>query len=84
MKKLFFDFRTTINNQLDSILGKLTQRHNRRKRTDLEDCDKETCNSTQFLQIQKKHLIDLQELLESYCNVLLISGFNSAKYDLNV
>ena len=39
---------------------------------------------TQFLQIQKKHLIDLQESLERYCNLLPVFGFNSAKYDLNL
>ena len=50
----------------------------------MDDCDNETCTSTQFLQIQKKQLIDLQEHLECYCNVLLIFGFNSAKCDLNL
>ena len=49
-----------------------------------DDCEKENCASTQFLQIQKKKLIDLQEHLERYCNVFSIFGFNSAKYDLNL
>ena len=40
--------------------------------------------STQFLQTQKNQLIDLQEHLERYCNVLPVFGFNSAKYDLNL
>ena len=40
--------------------------------------------SDRFLQIQKKQLIDVQELLERYCNVLPVFGFNSAKYDLNL
>ena len=84
MKNLFFDIETTINFKLDSILEKLTQRHNQREQADLDDCDKETCNSTQFLQIRKKQLIDLQEHLERYCNVLLIFGFNSAEFDLNL
>ena len=65
-------------------MEKLTQRHNRREQADLEDCGNEICTSTQFLQIQKKQLIDLQEHLERYCNVLPIFGFNSAKYDLNL
>ena len=47
----------------------------------LDDCDNETCTSTQFLQIQKKQLIDLQE---RYCFVLSVFGFNSATYDLNL
>ena len=53
MKNLFIDIETTINNKLGSILEKLTQRHNRREQTDLDDCDNETYASTHFLQIQK-------------------------------
>ena len=83
-KHLFFDIETTILIKLCSILEKLTQRHNRREQAELDDCDKETCTSTQFVQIQKKHLYDLPEHLEGYCNVLPIFGFNSAKYDLNL
>ena len=49
-----------------------------------DDCDNEICASIQFLQIQKNELIDLQDSLERYCNVLLVFGFNSAKYDLNL
>ena len=49
----------------------------------MDDCDGETCTSTQFLQIRKKQLIDLQHHLKRYCNVLPVFGFNSAKYDLN-
>ena len=40
--------------------------------------------STQFLQMQKSQLIELQEHLERYCNVLPVFGFNSAKYDINL
>ena len=50
----------------------------------MDDCDDETCTSNQFLQIQKKQWIDLQEHLERYCNVLPFFGFNSAKHDLNL
>ena len=39
--------------------------------------------STRFLQMQENQLIDLQEHFESYCNVLPVFGFNSAKYDIN-
>ena len=84
MKNLFFDIETTINIKLGNILEKLTQRDNRREQAHLDDCDNETCTSTQFLQIQKKQLIDMQEHLDRYCNVLPIFGFNSAKYDLNL
>ena len=84
MKNLFLDVKTTIKVKLGSIWQKLTQRHNRWEQADLIDCDNETCASTQFLQIQKNKLIDLQESLERYCNVLLVFGFNSAKYDFNL
>ena len=50
----------------------------------MDDCDKETCTSTQFLQIRKKQLSDLQEHLERYCKVLPVFGFSSAKYDRNL
>ena len=40
--------------------------------------------STQFLQMQKHHIIDLQEHFERYCNTLPVFGFNSAKYDINL
>ena len=81
---MFFDIKTTIKIKLGSIWEKLTQRHNRRKQADLDDCYNETCTSTQFLQIQRKQLFDMQELLERYWNVLPVFGFNSAKYDLNL
>ena len=84
MKKLFSYIETTIKIKLSSILEKLTQRHNRREQADFDDCDDETCTSTQFLQIRKKQLIDLQEHLERYCNVLPVFGFNSANYGLNL
>ena len=53
MKNLFLDIKTTVKIKLGSILGKLTQRLNRRDQADLDDCDNEICTSTQFLQIQK-------------------------------
>ena len=84
MKNLFFDIKTTIRIKLGSILEKLTQPHNRREQAKLDDCDNETCTSTHFLLIQKKLSFHLQELLERYCNVLTIFGFNSAKNDVNL
>ena len=64
-------------------MAKRTQRHNRGEQAVLVDCDNETCISTQFLQIQTKELIDLQEHSEGFCNILPIFGFNSAIFDLN-
>ena len=88
VKNLFLDIETTITIKLGNILEKLTQRHNRREhaRFDMsqDDCDNEVYASTQFLQIQKNQVIDLQESLERYCYVLPVFGFNSAKYDLNL
>ena len=40
--------------------------------------------STQFLQIQKNLFLDLQQHFERYINTLLVFGFNSGKYDLNL
>ena len=40
--------------------------------------------STQFLQMQKNQLIDLQKHFERYYNVLPVFGFNSAKYDISL
>ena len=88
MKNLFLDIKTTIKVKLGIILEKLTQNHKQRENANFDmsqdDCDNEICTSTQFLQIQKNQLIDLQESLERYCNVLLLFGFNKAKYDLNL
>ena len=49
-----------------------------------EDDNEEKDASTQFLQMQKNQLVELQEHLESYCNVIPVFGFNSAKYDINL
>ena len=88
MKLLFLDIETRIKIELGSILEKLTQHHNRRESAKFDmnqgDCDNEICASTQFLQVQKIQLIDLQETLERYCNVLPVFGFNSAKHGLNI
>ena len=49
-----------------------------------EDGIEEKNASTQFLLIQKNLLIEPQEHLERYCNVLPKFGLNSAKYDINL
>ena len=88
MKNLFLDIETTIKIKLGNILEKLSQRPNRREHAKFDmsqdDCDNEICASTQYLQIQKNQLIDLEESLEQYCKVSPVFGFNSAKYDLNL
>ena len=40
--------------------------------------------STQFLQMQKNQLLDVQQHFERYINTLPVFGFNSGKYDLNL
>ena len=88
MKNLFSDIKTTVMIKLGSILEKLSQRHNRREhaRFDMsqDDCDNENCASTQFQQIQKNQIFDLQKSLERYCNILPVLDFNRSKYDLNL
>ena len=87
-KNLFLDIETTKKIKMGSFLEKLSQLHKRREIAmfdmSQDDCDNKSCASTQILQIQNSQLIDLQESLERYCNVLLVFGFNKAKYDLNL
>ena len=68
MKNFFLDLKTTINFELGSILEKITQGHIRREpvRFDMshDDCDGHICASTQFLQIQRNKILDLQGSLE--------------------
>jgi len=67
MKTLFLDIETAIKNRLDRILETLSQLHNRRGQViETEDvCFQEdsddSCASTQFLQMKRNQLIDLQE-----------------------
>ena len=70
-------------------MKQLNQRRNQAESVSnfADDCmveEEETDLSTQFLQMQKNQLIDLQEHFERYCNVLPVFGFNSAKYDINL
>ena len=89
MKLKFIEVETAIKIKLCAILEQLNQRRNRAERLSnvVDDCivEKEEKDlSTQFLQMQKNQLIDLQEHFERYCNVLPVFGFNSAKYDISL
>ena len=91
MKLRFIEVETAIKVKLSSILQQLNQRHSQRERVIEYDNDEffndtaeEKELSTQFLQMQKKHLIDLQEHFERYCITLPVFGFNSAKYEINL
>ena len=89
MKLNFIEVETAIKIKLCAIQEQLNQRRNRAERVSnfVDDCiveEEEKDLSTQFLQMQKNQLIDLQEQFERYCNVLKVFGFNSAKYDINL
>ena len=88
MKLKFFEVETAIKIKLCAILEQLNQRRNRAERVSnfVDDwtLEEEMDLSTQFLQMQKNQLIDLQEHFERYCTTLPVSGFNSAKYHINL
>ena len=91
MKLRFIEVETAIKIKLSSILQQLNQRHSQRERVidyDNDEYFNDTAEekelSTQFLQMQKNQLIDLQEHFERYGNTLPVFGFNSAKYDINL
>ena len=86
MKLNFIEVETATKLKLCAILEQLNQRRNRSETVSsfLDDCiveEEEKHLATQFLQMQKHQLIDLQDHFEHYCNVLPVFGFNSAKYD---
>ena len=86
LKLNFSEVETAIKIKLWAILEQLNQRRNRAERVSnfVDDCiveEEENFYSTQFVQMQKNQLIDLQEH-ELYCNVLPVFGFNNAKYDI--
>ena len=91
IKLRFIEVETAIKIKLSSILQQLNQRHSQRERVidyDNDEYFNDTAEkkelSTQFLQMQKNHLIDLQEHFERYYNTLPVFCFNSAKYDINL
>ena len=90
MKLKFLEIETAIKSKLTRTLEPLNERRCRNQRVFdfkdhcFEDDNEEKDASTQFLQMQRNQLIELQEHLERYCNVLPVFGFNSAKYDINL
>ena len=90
MKLKFLEIETAIKSKLTRTLESLNERRCRNQRGFefedhcFEDDIEEEDASTQFFQMQKNQLIELQEHLERYCNVLPVFGFNSAKYDINL
>ena len=90
MELKFLEVETAIKIKLTRTLESLKERRFRNQRVFefedhcFEDDNEEKDASPQFLQLQKKQLIELQEHLQRYCNVLSVFGFNSAKYDINL
>ena len=90
MKLKFLEIETAIKSKLTRTLESLNERRSRNQRVFdfedhcFEDCNEEKDASTQFLQMQKNQLIEPQEHIERYCNVLPVFGFNSAKNDINL
>ena len=90
MKLKFLEVETAIKRKLTRTLESPNERRSRNQRVFefedhcFEDDNDEKDASTQFFQMQKNQLIELQEQLERYCNVIPVFGFNSAKYDINL
>ena len=84
VKLNFFEVETALKIKLCAILEQLNQRRKQAERVSIFVDDRmmeeeEKDISTQFLQMQKNQLIDLQEHFERCCNVLPVVGFNSEK-----
>ena len=89
MQTKFASIQEIINSRVKSIFEKLNKRKARTTPAfDFEDeCIEEVEDadmSTQFLQMQKNQLLDLQQHFERYINILPVFGFSSGKYDLNL
>ena len=78
--------RDLVESFIDAVESLATQRKAQMilKFREIETAIKSKLTRTKFLQKQKNQLIELQEHLERYCNVLPVFGFNSAKYDFNL
>ena len=76
MKLKFWEIEAAIKSKLSRTLESLNEQRCRNQRVFefedhcFEDDNEEKDASTQFLQMQKNQLIELQEHLERYCNVL--------------
>ena len=81
---------TAIKSKLTQHLESLNESRYRNQRVFefedqcVEDDNEEKDALTQFSQMQKNQLIELQEHLERYCNLIPVFGLNSAKHDINL
>ena len=90
MNLKFLEVETAIKGKLTRTLESLNERRCRNQRVFdfedqcFEDYNEEKDASRHFLQMQKNQLIELQEHLDCYCNVLPVFGFNTGKHDINL
>ena len=90
IKLNFLEIKISIKSKLTRTLESLNERRCRNQRLFefedqfFDDESEKKDASTQFLQIQKNQLIELQEHRERYCNGLPVFGIDSAKYDINL
>ena len=79
MKLKFLEIETAIKTKMTRNLESLNESHCCKKRVFeyedhcFENDNEEKDASTQFLQRQKTQLIELEEHLEHYCNILSVS-----------
>ena len=88
IKLKFLEIRTKVKSKLKQFFSTLNHRRCRKEPVlEFEDgCiedEEEHDVPRQFLRRKMNQLIDLKDPSERYCNVLLVFGFNSAKYDNN-
>ena len=90
MRKKFQDIETALNERMKKIFDQLSEHGKNYLSKKIENEDEciedseEADMSTQFLRIQKNQLIDLKQHLERYAVTLMVFGFNSGGYDLNL
>ena len=86
MLQKFSSIENAIKNRVSSIFEKLNGRKD--ENTPMFEFqyieEEEIDMSTQFLQIQKNQLLELQQHFGRYVSILPVFGFNSGKYDLNL
>ena len=78
LKRNFFEIETTTKSRLARILEVLNQRRSHSVGIEAEE-DNSKISSTNFLQMHKNQLLDLQEGFESFCNALPVFDFQTAR-----
>ena len=87
MLQKFSSIENAIKTRVNSIFEKLNEKKNKSTPMfEFQNCEEEEeiDMSTQFLQIQKNQLLELQQHFERYVNTLPVFGFNRGTYDLNL